>query len=758
MKTNLVCVESPGKVATILKYLNSNPALSHYGKFVVLASFGHVRDLAKKKLGIDIDKGFEPQYEFLTDKKANLDKIKKAAKEADEVFIASDNDNEGEFIAESLRVAMNVGQNYKRIVFTEITSSALQNAIEHPRKIDEDQLQSQQCRRILDRLVGFKLSPLLWKKFSSGSITLSAGRVQSAVMHLIILREKEIEAFVSSAYWHFNGDFKLKIGKDVSELEEVKMYKKDLVHKVDDVKGVETLMKGFKNDWTVTDVNNKETRQSPDAPFITSTLQQEASGKLRLGIKQIMGIAQQLYEGGHITYMRTDSFNMSDTFKAAAKDYIVDAYGENYYSGGVIKKKAVKGAQEAHECIRVTHVEKPELEGKFGADHKALYKLIWQRSVAYLMKPAVFDELDVSIRDSGMAKDLMFKTVFKKVKFNGYLAVYGVQNETGNFTQYLQALKDGKYELTCSEVRAKNTWTSPPARYNDASLVKLMEQNGIGRPSTYASILEKLFEKTYVIKTNIQGNDADVVDYVVKPGNTKSLKKTNGVVKVGAETNKVKPTDIGFEIDGYLNEKFEYIVDKNFTAKMEEDLDLIAEGKKKRLEVLNKFWDKFSANLDDELKKKEDKKMVETESKQIDVDGKTFTVRIGPFGPLAEYDNGGKKTFLGLKGYLQAIKKEYLDVEKEDLSFIMSLPKKMGVVDKKDVMLHLGPYGFYLKYDKMNVKIPKFAMADFLETKSLTVEQMKGFIEYSKKMVNSKPANGSSTKPANAKPAKTKTV
>lgn len=752
MKTNLVCVESPGKVATILKYLNSNPALTHYGKFVVLASFGHVRDLAKKKLGIDVEAGFAPQYEFLTDKKANLDKIKKAAKEADEVFIASDNDNEGEFIAESLRIAMNLGQNYKRIVFTEITSNALQNAIEHPRKIDDDQLQSQQCRRVLDRLVGFKLSPLLWKKFSSGSITLSAGRVQSAVMHLIILREKEIEAFKSSAYWHFNGDFKLKIGKDVSELEEVKMYKKDLVHKVEEVKSVETVMKAFKNDWKVVDVHNKESRQSPDAPFITSTLQQEASGKLRLGIKQIMSIAQQLYEGGHITYMRTDSFNMSDTFKAAAKEYIVNTFGDEYHSGGIMKKKAVKGAQEAHECIRVTHVEKPELEGKFGADHKALYKLIWQRSVAYLMKPAVFDELDVEIRDSGMAKDLSFKTVFKKVKFNGYLVVYGVKNETGNFADYLKALKGGQYELTCGEVRAKNTWTSPPARYNDASLVKLMEQNGIGRPSTYSSILEKLFDKTYVIKTNIQGEDANVVDYAIKPGNVKSLKTVKGIVKVGAEQNKVKPTEIGLEIDDYLSDKFDYIVDKDFTANMEGDLDLIAEGKKKRLDVLNTFWKKFSANLEQELKKKEDKKMVATESKQLDIDGKVFTVRLGPYGPLAESEINGKRTFVGLKGYLQAVKKEYLDIEKEDLQFIMSLPKKMGVVDKKDVMLHLGPYGFYLKYDKLNVKIPKFAMADFLETKSFTVEQMKGFIEYAKK-ANATKQNSASPKSKSKSPA-----
>lgn len=746
--TNLVIVESPGKVATITKYLNGNPNLSSYGKFIVMASFGHIRDLAKKKLGIDIEHNFTPEYEFLTEKKDNLEKIKKAAKGV-EVFLASDNDAEGEFISESLRVALDLGENYKRIVFTEITKDALENAVLHPGKIDNNQLEGQQTRRILDRLVGFKLSPLLWKKFTSGSITLSAGRVQSAVMHLIIQREKEIESFESSNYWHFNGDFEL----DKTKLEEVKLYQKNNVYKVEDIKLINKLFGSIQNNWFIHNVQSKVTRQSPDAPFITSTLQQEASSKLRLGIKRIMAVAQELYEAGHITYMRTDSFNMSDTFKASAKDYIVKTYGDDYYEGGILKKKAIKGAQEAHECIRVTDVEKTELEGKFGPDQKALYKLIWQRSVAFLMKPAQFDELEISIKDKGMAKDLSFDTTFKKVKFNGYLVVYGVQNEKNDFENYMKNLQAGKYKLSCSELRSKNTWTSPPARYNDAGIVKLMETNGLGRPSTIATIIDKLFDKVYVIKTDIKGEEKDTLDFVFKPS-TKTTKQVKGVAMVGAEQGKIKPTDVGLEIDAYLDTNFDYIVNKDFTADMEKDLDLIADGKKKRLVVLKEFWTKFSKDLDAQTKKKEEKKLIESEKKEIKVAGKTYTIRIGPYGPLAEYDNDGKKAYIGLKGYLAMVKKEYLDVDASDIEFLKSLPMKVGSVDKKDVMLLNGPYGFYLKHNNSNVKIPKFAIKNFVETKSFTNEQLKGFIEYAanNKKNNAKTAtNTKNTKKASPK-------
>jgi DNA topoisomerase-1 len=734
MATNLVIVESPAKSVTITKYLNSNPKLKSLGKFVVLASYGHVRDLPKKSLGIDVEHDFEPTYQELAEKKEVIEKLKKAAKEAKVIYLASDLDRSGAFISESLRVVLNLGNNYHRITFNEITDSALEYAVLHPGKIDEDGVKSEETRRTLDRLVGFKLSPLLWKKFTSGSITLSAGRVQSAVMHLIIQREKEIEAFKSSAYWHMNGNFTLTLGKDTTSLEEVKLYKDNNVHKVDQEKEVHAFLKTIKNNWSISNFKTHNTKQNPDAPFITTTLQQEASGKLRMGIKRIMAVAQELYEQGHITYMRTDSFNMSETFKAQAKTYIMDNYGANYYEGGILRKKAVKGAQEAHECIRVTDVKLTELPAKFGKDHKELYKLIWQRSVAFLMKPAEFDELEIFIKDAGMTKPFNFISTFKRVKFNGFLIVYDVKNETKDFTSYTKALKEGDYKLSCSQVYVKNTWQSPPARYNDAGLVKLMETNGLGRPSTVSTILEKLFDKTYVIKTDIKGTEQATQDFMFIPSN-KTTKSIKGTTMVGAEQNKVKPTDIGIQVDAYLTETFDYIVDKDFTANMEKDLDDIGEGKATKLAILKQFWSKFSKTLDEQTKKKEAKREIKSETRELKVNNKTYTIRIGPYGPLAEYEDPkakNKKGYIGLKGYLQLVKKEYLDVNEDDIKYLLDMPKVMGKVDNKDVTLHFGPFGPYLKHNNLNIKIPRFALKEFGETKEFTQEQLKSFIEYAK--------------------------
>jgi len=724
-KLNIVYIESSGKVNAITKYLNNSPALAKYGKFVVIACFGFIRDLAKKNLGIDIEHDFKPTYEFIKEKKDSIDKIIKAAKTADEIYLASDSDDSGEAIAESIRILLNLGENYKRLKYTEITQSALEYAVTHPVRIDNLQVESQLCQRILDRLVGFKLSPLLWKKFTSGSVTLSAGRVQSAVMHLVVQREKEIEAFKSSPYWHLHGNFTL----DKTKLEDVNLYKDTTIYKTEKQSDVSTFFKSLKNIWEISDIKARTTKQSPDPPFITSSLQQEASGKLRMGIKRIMAVAQELYENGYITYMRTDSFNMSDTFKEQAKTYILKTFGEDYHSGGDLKKKAIKGAQEAHECIRITDVNVTELPSKFGKDQRELYELIWKRTVAFLMTQAQHDELELHIVDQGMAKDMKFKTTFKRVKFNGYLIVYGVKNETNDFANYMNALKSGKYNLSCESILAKNTWQSPPARYNDAGLVKLMETNGIGRPSTISSIIEKLFDKIYVIKTEIKGIEQSTEDFSYNPS-SKVIKSIKGTTFVGAESGKVKPTDIGIEIDAYLSDKFDYIVDKDFTATIEADLDKIADGTTTRLEVLNKFWDKFSKNLDSELKKKEEKRIVESESREVILDGKTYKVRVGPYGPLVEYEKGGKKTYIGLKGYLSMVKKEYLDIDAVDIKYLLDLPKVLTKINSKDVTLLIGPYGPYLKYDGTNVKIPHFALKDFAETRSFTTEQLKGFIEY----------------------------
>ena len=548
MTNNLVVVESPGKTSIITKYLNNNPQLSSkYGKFTVVASMGHIRDLAKKTLAIDIENDFSPQYEFSSDKKDVIKNLQQKSKGADNVFIASDGDDEGEFIGESIRVALSLGNNYKRIRFTEITPKALQYAIEHPTKLDQYQLESQQCRRVLDRLVGFKTSPLLWKKFSSGSVTLSAGRVQSAVMHIIIQREKEIDKFKTSSYWHVNGDFKLKIGQDSFGLDQVRLYKDDTIYKTDKLDDIKSFFKTIKDKWIITKFKQNMTKQNPDAPFITSTLQQEASSKLRMGIKKIMQVAQKLYEGGHITYMRTDSYNMSEDFKKDTSNWIKNKYGQEYVGNGILHKKTVKGAQEAHECIRPTHVENVTIDD-LPQDQKDLYELIWKRTVAFLMTPAIFDELDINFKDQSMDQAMNFITTFKKVQFNGFLVVYGVKNDKSSNKTLLVLLESQKYDLNCSELRSKNTYTSAPARFNDSSLVKAMEQAGIGRPSTYSATIDKLYEKNYVLKSDVKGEEKKTIDVVYMPKN-KSIKTIEGVVDIGVDKGKIKPTDIGIQID-----------------------------------------------------------------------------------------------------------------------------------------------------------------------------------------------------------------
>ena len=431
--------------------------------------------------------------------------------------------------------------------------------------------------------------------------------------------------------------------------------------------------------------------------------------------------------------MRTDSFNMSDDFKANAKAFIEAVHGSEYYEGGSNKSKTVKGAQEAHECIRVTNVEMQDLSGeKWEKNHKELYKMIWQRSVAFLMKPAIYDELEVRIRDIGMSKDMSFITTFKRVKFNGYLVIYGVKIENTDLNMYLNCLKEGKYKLSCLELKAKNTWTSPPSRYNEAALVKLMEQTGIGRPSSYSSILEKLFTKTYVIKTDIKGEEHGTIEYVYKPL-SKSIQQETGTAIVGAENSKVLPTDVGFKIDEYLSQHFEYIVDKNFTAYMENDLDEIAEGTKKKTAVLNMFWKNFNEDvLKQEASNKanaKDKKVVlETKNAAVDVDGKDYIVRLAKYGPVIQYD--GNK-YINLKPYLLLTKKQYTEVTENDIRFLTSLPRDIAKVNGKQVTLAYGQYGLYLKYDGKNVSILKKLAISIIKGSNIDVADLKSAIEYS---------------------------
>ena len=756
---SLVIVESGAKAKVIANFLNGMPELTaKYGTFTVVACFGHIADLKKKELSIDIEDDFKPIYEVYDEKKQLVAELGKKIKAHDMIFLATDLDNDGSQISWCLREVFNLKKNkYKRMTFNEITKPALKAAVLDSGDIDMDQVYAQQARRTIDRIVGFKLSPLLWSKFTTpGATGLSAGRVQSALLDLIVQREEQIGAFTSKAYWHFNGDFVLTIGKDKTEMDEVRLYKDGTIHKTHQETDVKKFFGSLKDRWTVSDVKSRTTTQKPDAPFITSSLQQAASAKLKMGIKRVMAVAQELYEAGKITYMRTDSYNMSEQFKDDAKKYIVSEYGEQYHSGGVLKK-ANKSAQEAHECIRATHVEETELEPKFGKEQRDLYKLVWQRSVAFLMKPAIYDELEIDIADAGMPKNMDFVSTFKKVRFNGYLAVYGVQNETNDFDKYLAWLRSGKYALACKEIKAKNTWQSPPARYNESGLVKLMEQEGIGRPSTFSATIDKILQKNYAIKTDVKGEEKTTTDYAYDP-KKKTVKPTKGTTFVGSEQAKVRPTEIGIQIDKFLKDRFPNIVDKGFTANMESELDKISTGSKAKLTVLNEFWRPFSKALAKQQDRKEEKTKVQAESTELVVDGTPYTLRIGMYGPLAQYDDpNGKKSYIGLKGYLGMVKKDYLNMDEHDIRFLVSLPKKMGTVKGKDAMLHSGPFGLYLKHDGNNVRIPRFAIKDFLETKTLTNEQLAGFVQYAIEHPKADKTDKTESKTTPTKPTKKRT-
>ena len=721
MPTNLVIVESPAKAKTIAKYLNSNKRLAGLGQFFVMASMGHVRDLDKKSLSIDIDRGFVPDYQVSADKKATVTGLQKKAKECDVVWLASDYDREGEGIAMHLRQVLRL-KTYKRITFTEITPRALEQAILNPRAIDENLVDSQETRRILDRIVGYKISPCLWKHYKTenmGGMALSAGRVQSAVMHIVLEREREINEFESASYWYFLGNFMLSLlGEPAQELKETKLHGGvgGTVLKESVGTAALGLLKRLKGVFKIKTVKARERKVSPDLPFITSSLQQEASNKLGFGLKRTMQLAQELYEKGHITYMRTDSYNISDDFKAECQKYIVGKWGGAFYnaSGSSKRKAKAKNAQEAHEAIRPTDVNMRagDLDDKISPDHKRLYDMIWKRTVASFMTPCIYEDLDIQIVDESFARDeSYFQATFSKVKFNGYMVVFGVANDVYDYNKYINAIKAGKYKLDCSGIVAKNTWQSPPQRYADASIIRVLESESIGRPSTYSGIMTKLFDKRYVVKSDVAGEERQTLNYVYSP-KSKRITEEKGIVTVGAERNKIVPTAIGIEVDKFLHAHFPYIIDKTFTASMEADLDKIAEGDKGKLTVLGGFWNVLKSDLAkvDKGPGRGKKQVLKSETYEHKIDGMSYTLRIARYGPVIEWQEdlkpGGKKSYISLKAFMTFMKKGMEDVDAQDIAMLVSLPKKIAKVRGADFMLAYGPYGFYGKWQEKNIKLP----------------------------------------------------
>jgi len=581
---NLVIVESPTKAKTIQRFLGKG--------FIVRSSYGHVKDLPKSKLGIDIENNFQPKFIIIPKARKIVKSLKEEVKKAKNIILATDEDREGEAIAYHLKDVLGL-ENYQRIVFHEITKRAIEEALKTPRKIDMNLVYAQFGRRVLDRIVGYKLSPFLWKKVARG---LSAGRVQSVALRLICEREKEIESFIPQEYWTILALLKSQQQTVNSEFEALLVKKDDKIIPKPGIKSkkeADEIVKDLKNaEFVVKEVKRKETKKNPFPPFITSSLQQEAWQRLRFPAKKTMFLAQNLYEQGFITYHRTDSVNLSNLALSQARSFIEEHFGKNYWQYRLFKTKS-KTAQEAHEAIRPTYIKNsPEiLEEKLSKDQLRLYDLIWRRFLASQMKEAIFDSVSVEIQ----AKNYGFLATGQTLKFDGFLKIYPI-----NFEERLLPELEKDEKLTLEKLLPKQHFTQPPPRYNEATLIKVLEQNGIGRPSTYAPIISTIQERNYVQKD---------------------------------KNKKFRPTEIGMVVNDLLVKHFPTIVDIKFTARMEEELDEIARGKKQWTEVIKEFYEPFEENLKKKEKEISKKDIAEEKTDKVcPLCGAPVIKKLGKFG------------------------------------------------------------------------------------------------------------------------------
>ena len=686
MQENLVIVESPAKAKTIEKFLGK--------EYTVKSSFGHIRDLSKKELGIDISNNFEPHYEIPADKKKVVGELDKLAKSAKTVWLASDEDREGEAIAWHLAQVLGLDpKTTKRIVFHEITKNAILHAVENPRSINMDLVNAQQARRVLDRLVGFELSPVLWRKVKP---SLSAGRVQSVAVRLIVEREREIIAFESKDYYRVVADFEISgtNGKPAAFRAELnKRFATELEAEA-------FLGKCTDARFTVLNVERKPSKRNPPAPFTTSTLQQEAGRKLGMSVSQTMAVAQRLYEAGYITYMRTDSVNLSNQALAAAKEEVTTLFGAEYSEVRNFKTKS-KGAQEAHEAIRPSYMNHRTIEG--GPQEKRLYELIWKRTVASQMASAQTERTVVDIAVSGAVEQ--FVATGEVVKFDGFLRLYSesVEDETGEGEEaLLPPMKKGD-EPTAQIITALQRFTQSPPRYSEASLVKRLEELGIGRPSTYAPTISTIITRGYVIKESRDGVKRGYTQLTLSKGKIarKTLTET-----VGKEKNKLSPTDIGMIVTDFLDAQFAAVMDYNFTASVEKEFDEIAMGEKSWPEMIRSFYDEFHSKVDEAL---ESKPVKSSQMHELGIDpksGKPVFVKIGRFGPVAQIGGAEgdeeKPRFASLKkGQLIAT------ITLDEALALFDLPRKLGEFEDKEVVIGVGRFGPYARHDGKFVSLAK---------------------------------------------------
>lgn len=684
MSKNLVIVESPAKAKTIEGFLGKD--------YTVKSSFGHVRDLVKKGYGIDVEKNFTPTYEVQPDKERVIAELKKLSKTADMVWLASDEDREGEAISWHLFETLGLEKKKtKRIVFHEITKSAIQNAIANPREIDINLVNAQQARRILDRLVGFELSPILWRKIRP---SLSAGRVQSVAVRLIVEREREIQSFKSISAFKVAALF-IVGGKAVLKAELENRFKTE-------PEASAFLEKCKGAIYSINSIETKPAKRSPSAPFTTSTLQQEASRKLGFSVSQTMVVAQRLYEAGKITYMRTDSVNLSETAISQAKEAITKDYGVKYHNPRQFKNKS-KGAQEAHEAIRPTYISNQSIDGE--RNEQRLYELIWKRTIASQMADAELEKTTVKVGISTTPEQ--FVAQGEVLKFDGFLKVYmeskdDDETEDEENSSILPPMSQGD-KLQLKEITATERFTHHPARYTEASLVKKLEELGIGRPSTYAPTISTVQKRNYVEKTDREGNPRNFTMLTFEGTKiTKEIKTEN----TGAEKSKLFPTDIGMVVNDFLIQYFPDILDFNFTARVEEEFDEIAEGKMKWTDMLEEFYTPFHKTVEKTTENSE-RASGERALGKDPKSGKPVIVRIGRFGPLAQIGETNEET--GEKATFASLRKEQSieTITLEDALDLFKLPMNLGSYKEKEVIIGVGRFGPYVKWGEQYISIPR---------------------------------------------------
>ena len=698
MHKNLVIVESPAKAKTIEKFLGDD--------FKVMSSYGHIRDLKTKEFSIDFENNYAPLYEVPAEKKKLVSELKAEAKKAETVWLASDEDREGEAISWHLYEVLKLKpEKTKRIVFHEITKNAILHAIETPREINIDLVNAQQARRVLDRIVGFELSPVLWRKVKP---SLSAGRVQSVAVRLIVEREREVNNFVAEPSFRVIANFILPDGATVLKAELSKRIKtKEEVHE---------FLSGCMNaSFEIEDITKRPVKKSPAAPFTTSTLQQEAARKLGYSVSQTMMLAQRLYEAGFITYMRTDSVNLSDLALGTTKETIIDTYGEKYYKFRKYQTKS-KGAQEAHEAIRPTYVSNVEITA--GAQEKKLYDLIRKRTIASQMADAELERTTISVSISG--KTEKFVAVGEIVSFEGFLHVYreGTDDENENDQEngILPPVKK-KDKLTNKDIVATERFTQRPPRYAEASLVRKLEELGIGRPSTYAPTIQTIQNREYVIKGDKEGIERPYDIVTLAKGKIKETTKTE---VVGSDRSKLMPTDIGIVVNDFLLEYFQIVMDYNFTASVEKEFDTIAEGKLVWEKAIDKFYNTFHPIVEATAKTKTEHKVGERELGIDPKSDKPVFVKIGRYGPIVQIGIANPEDKSAPKPqFASLLKNQSIEtITLEEALKLFDLPRTVGEFEGEDMVAAIGRFGPFIRHAGKFISIPKT-----LEPLSITKEE-----------------------------------